>query len=155
MAEKFRYIGVTDECIECQRCGKVDLKSTVVLAVLDADGNEEDITYYGSSCAGRALAIKATGKQVKAMALNAHRETLMAAKDAREMLAYYGIPESGEVSVSQMATAVKLYREAHWDRWNSPAHWCYSVTPGGWRDMVNDMIARKRAAIREAALLGY
>lgn len=51
----FRFIGTTDECIECQRCGKADLKSTVVLEILDADGNGGEFTYYGSSCAARAL----------------------------------------------------------------------------------------------------
>lgn len=51
----FRFIGTTDECIECQRCGKTELKSTVVLEILDEDGNGGEYTYFGSTCAAKAL----------------------------------------------------------------------------------------------------
>lgn len=150
MAEKFRYIGVTDECVVCQRCGKVDLKSTVVLAVLDADGSEEDVTYYGSSCAGRALGIKASGAQIKKSAMWAMETTIRAAKDARGMLAYYGIPESGEVSSAVIRAAVVKFKLAH-----RSAGWFNEVTEAGWVDNVEDMIVRKRAAIRDAVLIGH
>lgn len=82
-APAFRYIGITDECVECQKCGKPGLKSTVILAILDADGNPEDATYYGSTCAARALGIKGGGRAVLNSARAAHDRTIEIAKDAR------------------------------------------------------------------------
>jgi hypothetical protein len=68
MIENFRFIGTTDECTECQHCGRTQLKNTVVLEVLDEDGNGGEFTYYGSSCAAKALAGSWTGAQVLAKA---------------------------------------------------------------------------------------
>lgn len=79
----FRYIGTTDECVECQQCGRVDLRCTVVLAVLDADGNTEDVTYYGSTCAARALSIPGGGREVQRRAEWANTETRNLAEEAR------------------------------------------------------------------------
>ncbi len=95
MSIKFRYLGITDECIVCQLCGKADLKSTVVLAVLDEDGNEETVTYYGSTCAARALAVKGGSRAVLDSARAAHTRTVDAAQDARSRLAFYGLPTTG------------------------------------------------------------
>ena len=86
-APAYRYLGVTDECVECQRCGRRELKSTVVLAVLDADGTEEAITYYGSSCAARALGLRG---DVLGLARNATVRTLRAAHDAHAAWATWG-----------------------------------------------------------------
>ena len=44
-------LGVTDEQTECDRCGKVELRCTVILA--DADGVEAG--RYGTSCAAKVL----------------------------------------------------------------------------------------------------
>ena len=35
----YRVLGTTDEVTTCDICGKVELKGTIVLGVLDADGN--------------------------------------------------------------------------------------------------------------------
>jgi hypothetical protein len=79
---RFRYLGVTDECVECQQCGRTELRSTVVLAILDTDGNTEDVTYYGSSCAARVLGVEGDGRAVLQAARNATVATLLAALDA-------------------------------------------------------------------------
>lgn len=50
----YRVKGTTDEVTECELCGRQELKGTVVLAVLDADGNEEDVVYFGASCGAKA-----------------------------------------------------------------------------------------------------
>lgn len=49
-----RIKGTSDEVLECQKCGKVELKRTVVLS----DGESE--VYYGSQCAARALGMRKT-----------------------------------------------------------------------------------------------
>ncbi|MFG2986167.1 hypothetical protein ACGFYQ_33785 [Streptomyces sp. NPDC048258] len=48
--------GITDDCTTCECCGRTNLKRTVALAPLDADGNEDgEPAYYGTSCAAIAL----------------------------------------------------------------------------------------------------
>lgn len=65
MTTSYRVHGITDETDTCEVCGKVELKRVIMLGVLDADGNQEDIIYAGSTCAARKLsnagaAVKAT-----------------------------------------------------------------------------------------------
>lgn len=48
----YQIIGTTDENTECDICGRVELRSTVVFDALDADGNRTgELLYAGSSCA--------------------------------------------------------------------------------------------------------
>jgi hypothetical protein len=55
MAKAYRVIGTTDESTECDLCGRVELKCTVMLVPLDADGNADgEVTYFGRSCASKA-----------------------------------------------------------------------------------------------------
>lgn len=145
---RFRYLGVTDECVECQQCGKSDLRSTVVLAVLDADGNTTGTTYYGSHCAARALGVPGGGRAVTRSAVYAHHDTLMAAADARRMLAHYGLPEQGEPTAEQTRDAMGRYIQAHPNIADRVAR-----TGIGVRAMVADMLSRKRAALAAAALV--
>jgi len=51
----YRLLGIDDEQTTCDHCGKRNLKCTAVLAVLDADGNEEAEVRFGRDCAARAL----------------------------------------------------------------------------------------------------
>jgi predicted nucleic acid-binding Zn ribbon protein len=83
----YRIKGTTDECTTCEKCGRSDLKKTIVLAILDADGNEEDYTYYGSDCAARALGTKQTS--VKQMADFADYERPYQIARAKEEIAVY------------------------------------------------------------------
>lgn len=58
-APRFRAVGVTDDVTTCECCGKQNLKRTVMLVALDADGNAHgEPTHYGVNCAGRALSIR-------------------------------------------------------------------------------------------------
>lgn len=50
----FRILGTTDEVTECNYCGRVELKGTIRLELLDEDGNSDGIVFYGSSCAATA-----------------------------------------------------------------------------------------------------
>lgn len=53
---KLRMVGMTDEQTECDKCGRLELRGTVILA--DEDGNE--VGRYGTTCAGRMLGVKVT-----------------------------------------------------------------------------------------------
>lgn len=50
----FRVIGTTDDCTTCDLCHREDLKYTVALMILDAEGNDVEPVYYGSDCARKA-----------------------------------------------------------------------------------------------------
>lgn len=45
--------GTTDEINACEHCGRQDLKSTVRMVAVDADGNEDGESYFGSVCASK------------------------------------------------------------------------------------------------------
>lgn len=146
---KFRYIGITDECVVCQKCGKPGLKSTVILAMLDADSNPEDATYYGSSCAARALGIKGGSRSVLNSARAAHDQTIEVAKEARAALDRYSLPHAGEVSDYDVQYAALLFASKH-----KHAYWAATTTPEQWREKVREFIALRHAEIKNAALLG-
>jgi hypothetical protein len=100
-APAFRYIGTADETTVCEHCGRADLRSTVVLALLDADGNTADYVRYGSTCAARALSIASGGAHVSKVAEIHRHLTLEAGRTARAALARYAGDE---------AAALELYR---------------------------------------------
>lgn len=145
----YRFIGITDECTQCQHCGKGKLRSTVVLAILDADGNEEATTYYGSSCAAKALAIQGGGPYVRRAAGWASHHTIAAADDARRMLAHYDLPETGEPTREQLWAAVKAYVSRH-----PGIHDRVAETGIGVKARVLAMVERYQRALAEARLLG-
>lgn len=145
---KFRYIGITDECVECQKCGRVDLKSTIVLAILDAEGNEEDITYYGSTCAARALGIRGGGRSALQAARAAHEQTLADAQRARRILAFYGLPLTGEPTYEERNEAMQRYTLRHPGLHNEVAE-----TGIGVRARVLAMLDFERSKIAEAELI--
>ncbi|MDX3551020.1 hypothetical protein PV729_04405 [Streptomyces europaeiscabiei] len=79
----YRVKGTTDEVTTCELCGKQELKGTVVMATLDADGNEEAVCYFGVSCAAKAAGW--TQHEVKAgvkVAKDAERERIRAEREA-------------------------------------------------------------------------
>lgn len=144
-APRFRYIGTTDERTECDRCGKVDLKSTVIIATLDADGNDDAVVYYGSTCAARALSIKGGGRAALDFARFAHQQLITEAAAARATLDSYGLDVTGNSKAAIFAAANRyatIHRAAHWAR------------TADWFAHVNDMIARKAKILADAALIG-
>jgi hypothetical protein len=55
MPKVYRVKGTTDEVTDCELCGKVELKGTVMLVPLDDDGNADgEVSYFGTSCAAKA-----------------------------------------------------------------------------------------------------
>lgn len=53
---ELRVLGTNDEQTECDKCGRMELRGTVVIA--DMDGAE--IGRYGTTCAGRILGYSIT-----------------------------------------------------------------------------------------------
>ncbi len=60
-------LGTSDEVLQCECCGKPDLKKTIVLTI----GEDSDPVYYGSTCAAWALkgrGIKIAGPKLQKLA---------------------------------------------------------------------------------------
>lgn len=76
----FRALGTTDEATTCDYCGRIELRKTVRLAFLDADGTlTGDVAYYGTGCA--ATAGKRTVKDIIAEA----KASELAEREARRI----------------------------------------------------------------------
>jgi hypothetical protein len=84
-AKVFKVLGTTDEVTECEHCGRVDLKGTIILGYLDADGNVESTTYFGAVCGARAAGW--TTKDIRKAATAADRAAVEAARIERDRLA--------------------------------------------------------------------
>src|SRR6266700_3816761 len=55
MARAYRVLGTTTDVTECGNCGRDDLRYTIVLQHLDAEGNpDSEAEYFGSDCGARA-----------------------------------------------------------------------------------------------------
>lgn len=84
----FRVRGTTNDVTDCEQCGRTELRGTVVLQPLDAEGNDDgDVCYFGSSCAAQAAGW--TQREVKARVKmadrvnRAHQEALRMEHDMR------------------------------------------------------------------------
>lgn len=135
-----RYIGITDEETTCGHCGRVDLARTVVLEWLDADGNGTgEVSYFGSTCAARALAargVRVTGRQALAAATVARSRTLTEGAYAEERLALYSGPD-----------AVALFRDRN-------RQWGTDLRSVEWAETaLAESIARWTSQVADAALL--
>ncbi|GAA3473869.1 hypothetical protein [Nonomuraea roseola] len=69
----YRVHGTTDDVTTCDLCGRVELKMTVIMIALDAEGNDLDAEYFGVDCAAKAAGwtqgkVKADIKAVQAEA---------------------------------------------------------------------------------------
>lgn len=73
--------GTTDERTDCECCGRTDLKRTVIMRVLDADGNQIDQRFFGTTCAARAAGRPVAA--IKAEAADADQAAREAAEAAR------------------------------------------------------------------------
>nr|WP_024126162.1 hypothetical protein [Streptomyces sp. FR1]AHE38780.1 Hypothetical protein pFRL3_3c [Streptomyces sp. FR1] len=92
----FTIKGITDEATTCDCCGRRGLKRVVVLMPLDADGNEDvEVTYYGTTCAAKAL--RRTTTWVANQARAAQLDWEAKAQVARNLLAAYEPVENAPV----------------------------------------------------------
>lgn len=131
MTKAYRVKGTTDEVTDCELCGKVELRGTVMLAPLDDDGNEGgEVSYFGTSCAAKAAGwtVKDVRVGIK-RAADEERERKQAAREAvrqaeQKFLAnwyieHYGTPNlqeaakrAGMSGVRTSAPAIHALREA-------------------------------------------
>jgi hypothetical protein len=89
----YQVRGTTSDVTECQICGKPDLRRTVILGVLDADGNTEDVTYAGTTCAAKVTGRRTSAIRDEAIIADARRNYSL--RQAREIIATYG-PVEGD-----------------------------------------------------------
>ena len=69
----FKVIGTTQDVTECELCGRVDLKGTIVLDELDDEGNTTgSVVYYGAICGAKAAGW--TTKEIRTQAKAADLE---------------------------------------------------------------------------------
>lgn len=115
MTKAYRVKGTTDEVTDCELCGKVELKGTVMLVPLDADGNEDgEVSYFGTSCAAKAAGW--TVRDVKAgikRAADEERERKQAAREAvrqaeQKFLADWYIEHHGTPNLAEAAKRAGL-----------------------------------------------
>lgn len=141
----YRVLGTTDDVTTCEICGREELKGTIVLGVLDADGNVEAEIYAGSSCGARAAGRKGrnAAAKLRAEADAATYAVRAAADDARKMRDHY---QWDTVSFSRVVMA---FRMAH-----MAAVWAPGTTLDQWREMTQAMITRRSADIAAAESLG-
>jgi len=83
----YRVRGTTDDVTTCQICGKPELCGTVILDILDADGNTEDVTYAGTTCAAKVTGSKATSIKNAAAAADYRRSRDL--ENARQQLSWW------------------------------------------------------------------
>lgn len=71
----YKVKGITDERTDCDCCGKQNLKCTVALIPLDADGNEAgDVVYFGRQCAAYAVLGSKSARNVRQIEIKAEAE---------------------------------------------------------------------------------
>jgi hypothetical protein len=141
----YRVLGTTDDVTTCDLCGRRELRGTIVLAILDADGNPEGELYAGSTCGAKAAGRTGRNAAVKLRdeADQLRREALSAANDARSMLAHY------HWDVLPITEVIAEFRKVH-----ANAMWAPSRTDAEWAQMTGDMIERRNAQIAAGVKLG-
>lgn len=97
-----RVRGTTDDVTTCQQCGKPELRGTVILDILDADGNTADVTYVGSTCAAKMTGGRTTGVKIRQQAQAADHRRRQAVEYAREQLSWWEPIENDRVAIREL-----------------------------------------------------
>lgn len=141
----YRVLGTTDDVTRCDLCGRQELRGTIVLAVLDADGNPEGELYAGSTCGAKAAGRTGRNAPVKLRdeADAARRLAKADADQARSMLAHY------RWDIRPVAEVIAEFRKVH-----SKAIWAPERTDAQWAELTADMIDRRTAQIAAGVKLG-
>jgi hypothetical protein len=59
MTQTYKTLGTTEDITTCECCGRSNLKKTVIMGLLDCDGNVETEQFFGVVCAARHTGQKA------------------------------------------------------------------------------------------------
>lgn len=82
---QYRIVGTSEEHTQCERCGRSDLKKTIVVETTDADGNGNgDYQYYGSDCVSKIVGKDAGAIEKKALEAD-HASKVKRANNARAL----------------------------------------------------------------------
>lgn len=78
-AYRYQAAGFTDDITTCDLCGKTELKGTVRLTIVDADGDHDGEIYAGVTCAARwqgktAATVRTEARKADRAALAAWRQ---------------------------------------------------------------------------------
>lgn len=173
----YELIGTTDENTECDVCGRIELRSTVVFDILDADGNRTgNLLYAGSSCAttlpgftrrsastilSRARALQtaadreAVAGRVSARRVLAKYQAVSSAKGGELARVFFGFNPGVRGKVNARDEVTKLVADAHaklagfeWE----PVGEAESLVLLDLADMASEM--RQAATLLEAAEIG-
>jgi len=91
MVKIYRVLGSTEEITTCDCCGKSNLKKTVIMGVLNTEGEVESECYFGVVCASRNAGRKA--KEIRREMIEAdERKKRLAAKDIVEQVKNMVVP---------------------------------------------------------------
>lgn len=71
---RFKVLGIDRDRTDCDCCGKSNLKLTVMLGRLDADGTVGEVLWFGRDCAARATRLRRTGAAMETLASEAQRK---------------------------------------------------------------------------------
>ncbi len=87
-AINFKAVGMSDH-EQCEHCGRTNLKRTILIVALDADGNAiGEAMHYGVVCAARATGRK--GADLEVEAASADRHAAAARSEVAEFIAGIG-----------------------------------------------------------------
>jgi hypothetical protein len=108
----YRVRGTTDDVTECQICGKPELKGTVIMDILDAAGNTEDITYAGTTCAARLSRIPV--RQIRRDAEQADYRAAQRLAWAQEKIGAFAGAEHDDAMLAEAFFARNTTYRARW-----------------------------------------
>ena len=118
----FALLGIDDEQTVCDLCGKADLKCTMALSRLDADGNEVGVVRYGRDCGARALGWRVSAdraeKLIRGTAALGWSKLFDLVRDSPECREDYKRP----VAVTIDGVAIEVWRTFYLGR-NVPDGW--------------------------------
>ncbi len=122
MSQRFRLLGLDESVNVCDLCGKADLKCTMVLAELDADGSDVGEVYYGRDCGARALGWSVSADRAEKLVRGTARiaEADLQAIWHRETSKAWGekpLPRFPEGAVDGVRILVWNRFYNPWDRW--------------------------------------
>lgn len=108
---KWAAKGTTGDVTTCEFCGKANLRKTVILVALDADGNPGgQPVHAGTSCAAQHLAVSA--HRVRTVAATAQRRAEKIAERAAQM----SPAAVAELAAEADRLALKICRAINVDR---------------------------------------
>ena len=81
-SNRYNLLAIVDDVTTCDCCGKAELKCTMALEELDADGNALGEVYFGRDCGARALGWRVSADRAEKLTRGTARMDYHAISDA-------------------------------------------------------------------------